>query len=120
MLTRLPTRGRSLLVLAIGLGLAILGGCAHAPDDGPTGDATGRAAATSAGDSADDDVPQAGTSRERFEILSRTLAAHVARGELVGVSSLVARHGEVVHFAAAGQRDREQAKPLTRDTIFRI
>ncbi|MBY0400886.1 beta-lactamase family protein [Myxococcota bacterium] len=61
-----------------------------------------------------------GTSRERFAQLARTLDAHVERGELAGVASLVARGGEVVHFHATGLRDREAGLPLTRDTIFRI
>ena len=136
MLIRLSPNRAFLPAIAVGLGLASFGGCAHPTDGGQAVEQTRHAAAARAGDlpdelpeggtalesgdRADDDVPHAGTSRERFEILSRTLAAHVERGELVGVSSLVARHGEVVHFAAAGQRDREQAKPLTRDTIFRI
>ena len=68
----------------------------------------------------DAELPGTSTGRERFERLERTLAAHVERGELVGVASLVARHGEVVHFAATGLRDRERAAPLRRDTIYRI
>ena len=62
----------------------------------------------------------AGTSSARFDRLTRTLAGHVERGEIVGVSSLVARHGQVVHFAATGLHDREHGSPITRDTIFRI
>ncbi|MBK7951016.1 MAG: beta-lactamase family protein [Deltaproteobacteria bacterium] len=65
-------------------------------------------------------VRDSGTSSERFARLARTLGEHVERGELVGVSSLVARGGEVVHFHATGLRDREAGLPLTRDTIFRI
>ena len=34
--------------------------------------------------------------------------------------TLVARRGQVVHFEAHGQRDREADKPMTRDTLFRI
>ena len=63
---------------------------------------------------------ESGVSPERFERLTRTLARHVEDGRLAGVASLVARDGEVVHFAATGLRDREQNLPLTRDTIFRI
>lgn len=92
---------------------AVLGACATS--HGKDADALGT----------DDDAPAsegivAGTSGARFEQLSRTLDARVERGDLVGVASLVARHGEVVHFDATGLRDREHSKPLTRDTIFRI
>ncbi|MFO0688300.1 MAG: serine hydrolase domain-containing protein [Myxococcota bacterium] len=73
---------------------------------------------------ASSDAPEAvvdsGTSSERFARLARTLDAHVERGELVGVASLVARGGEVVDFHASGLRDREAGLPMTRDTIFRI
>lgn len=108
------------IALASGLALATLVACAHGPDVEEAREQTDRGWPSATGDSADDDLPRAGTSSERFEILSRTLAAHVERGELAGVSSLVARHGEVVHFSAAGLRDQERALPLTRDTIFRI
>ncbi len=94
------------LVLAL-LPFAFASGCRHASP-------------ASEGDANDVESVDAGTSYERFERLERTLAAHVERGELAGVASLVARHGEVVHFAATGLRDRERSAPLTRDTIFRI
>lgn len=100
--------------------LAALVGCSHsAPHDGPTA-AAELASNERSSDGTDVDDVGAGTSSARFERLTRTLASHVERGELVGVSSLVARHGEVVHFAATGLSDREHTKPLTRDTIFRI
>lgn len=40
--------------------------------------------------------------------------------ELAGVSTLVARHGKVVHLDAYGKRDLEAGKPVDKDTIFRI
>ncbi len=95
-----------LLILAL---LFATSGCTHGTRAGPAADA-----------GQDAEVAGAGTSGERFARLERTLAAHVERGELVGVASLVARHGEVVHFAATGLRDRERSAPLRRDTIFRI
>jgi CubicO group peptidase (beta-lactamase class C family) len=107
---RLPLFVLIFLLLA---SLVASAGCSHA-SGGDAGGDSGAEAGTDAG------TPGAGTSSERFDRLERTLAAHVERGELVGVSSLVARHGEVVHFAAAGLRDRERSAPLERDTIFRI
>ncbi len=96
------------LVLAL-LPIALASGCRHASH-------------ASGVDDRGNDVESvdAGMSLERFERLEHTLAAHVERGELAGVASLVARDGEVVHFAATGLRDRERGAPLTRDTIFRI
>ncbi len=40
--------------------------------------------------------------------------------QLAGVTTLVARHGKVVHFDAYGQRDLTAAAPMGKDTIFRI
>jgi CubicO group peptidase (beta-lactamase class C family) len=106
-------RIRTCALLVACLLAAGLGACAAS--HGEDADSLGTDDATTGSDGI-----LAGTSRARFEQLSRTLDAHVERGDLVGVASLVARHGEVVHFDATGLRDREQAKPLTRDTIFRI
>jgi CubicO group peptidase (beta-lactamase class C family) len=41
-------------------------------------------------------------------------------GRYPGVVSLIARHDEVVHFQAVGQRDAERGRPMEPDTIFRI
>lgn len=107
---RIESRVCPLLALALALlSIAFASGCRHAPH-----------ASGGDGDGNDVEALDAGTSRERFARLEHTLAAHVERGELAGVASLVARHGEVVHFAATGLRDRERGAPLTRDTIYRI
>jgi CubicO group peptidase (beta-lactamase class C family) len=39
---------------------------------------------------------------------------------VAGVVTLVARRGKVVHFSALGERDVENAAPMTHDAIFRI
>jgi CubicO group peptidase (beta-lactamase class C family) len=44
----------------------------------------------------------------------------VDEARLAGVSTLIARHGKVVHLDAYGVQDLESKKPVTRDTIFRI
>jgi CubicO group peptidase (beta-lactamase class C family) len=41
-------------------------------------------------------------------------------GKIAGCQVLVARHGEVAHFSSLGQRDRERAKPVADDTIWRL
>ncbi|HEY9273531.1 serine hydrolase domain-containing protein [Achromobacter sp.] len=39
---------------------------------------------------------------------------------LVGAVVLVARDGELIHQQAAGHADRESARPMTLDTVFRL
>ena len=48
------------------------------------------------------------------------LADLISRGELAGASTLVARHGKVVHRKVQGLKDRASGEPLADDTIFRI
>jgi CubicO group peptidase (beta-lactamase class C family) len=48
------------------------------------------------------------------------MRALVDEAQLAGVTTLVARHGKVVHFDAYGVRDLETRAPVTPDTIFRI
>ncbi len=45
---------------------------------------------------------------------------HIDSGEVAGISTLIARRGEIVHTAQVGMRDREAGLPMTADTIFRI
>ena len=45
---------------------------------------------------------------------------YVDSGEIAGISTLVARRGQIVHTAQVGHRDREAGLPMTADTIFRI
>ena len=44
----------------------------------------------------------------------------IERGELVGVVVLVARRGRIVLHEALGWRDKEQALPMERNTLFRM
>jgi CubicO group peptidase (beta-lactamase class C family) len=44
----------------------------------------------------------------------------VDQKKLAGVTTLVARHGKVVHFDVYGRRDAESGAPIAKDTIFRI
>ena len=39
---------------------------------------------------------------------------------LVGAVVLVARDGDLIHAQASGWADRESARPMTVDTIFRL
>ncbi|MGZ6017370.1 MAG: serine hydrolase domain-containing protein, partial [Phenylobacterium sp.] len=52
--------------------------------------------------------------------LNATLHGLVDDQKLAGVTTLVARHGKVVHFDAYGKRDLDSGAPMQKDTIFRI
>jgi CubicO group peptidase (beta-lactamase class C family) len=45
---------------------------------------------------------------------------YIDEKKIAGIVSLIARHGEVVHFEKAGMADIESAKPMQLDSIFRI
>jgi CubicO group peptidase (beta-lactamase class C family) len=44
----------------------------------------------------------------------------VAQGDLAGTATLVWRRGDVVHASAVGVRDLDDARPVARDTVFRV
>ena len=48
------------------------------------------------------------------------MKALVDQGRLAGVVTMVARHGKVVEFEAAGKRDIASGTPMQKDSIFRI
>ena len=77
----------------------------------------------SAGMRADDPLasPESvGFSSAGIKAFQDAMRALVDEGKLAGVTSLVARHGKVVHFDAYGVKNLETKAPLTKDTIFRI
>lgn len=61
-----------------------------------------------------------GMNGRRLDRIGASLQHYVDRGEVRGMSTLVARRGEVVHTAQIGQRDAEAGVAMTDDTIFRI
>ena len=61
-----------------------------------------------------------GFSTAGIKAFQDAMRALVDEGKLAGVTSLVARHGKVVHFDAYGVKNLETKAPLTKDTIFRI
>ena len=62
----------------------------------------------------------AGFSSERLQMLDTAMHEVVDRGALSGIVTLVARHGQVVHFDVYGKQDIAAGTPLRADTIFRI
>lgn len=69
--------------------------------------------------SSSNDIVQ-GMSISRLEQVDKVMTRYINAKKLVGTLSLVSRNGEIVHFAAHGQRDREAGLAMTKDTIFRI
>lgn len=71
------------------------------------------------------DVPLAspesvGFSTPGIEAFRQSFRGLVDHGQLAGVTTLIARHGKVVHFDAYGVKDLDSKAPVTTDTIFRI
>lgn len=61
-----------------------------------------------------------GFSTAGLDALTAEFRGLVDQGKLAGVTTLVARHGKVVHFDAYGEQDAGKDIPLRPDSIFRI
>jgi len=61
-----------------------------------------------------------GFSTAGLDALTAEFRGLVDQGKLAGVTTLVARHGKVVHFDAYGEQDAAKDTPLRPDSIFRI
>jgi len=60
-----------------------------------------------------------GFSSERLERLHALMEQTVARKELPGAVTILARHGKVIDYHAYGLKDVESGAPLPKDAIFR-
>jgi CubicO group peptidase (beta-lactamase class C family) len=75
--------------------------------------------------SAAQDLPTAkpesvGLSPERLERIATTVQRNIDDKRIAGAVTLVVRHGKVAWFKAQGMADREAAKPMPSDAMFRI
>jgi len=61
-----------------------------------------------------------GFSPERLKRVDQTMQRYVDQDKISGILNLVARRGQVVHFAKAGWMDVEARKPMAFDTLFRM
>jgi CubicO group peptidase (beta-lactamase class C family) len=61
-----------------------------------------------------------GVSARRLQRIRPAMQAYVDRGIFAGISTLIARRGQIVHAEQFGWRDREAQAPMTADTIFRL
>lgn len=66
------------------------------------------------------DPAAVGMSGERLARVAPAMQEFVDRGVVRGISTLVARRGQVVHRSLHGHRDAEAGLPMTDDTVFRI
>jgi CubicO group peptidase (beta-lactamase class C family) len=61
-----------------------------------------------------------GMSSERLDRIAPALKRYIDDGQLVGVVSMVARKGEIVHFEEYGVHNKETGQSVAKDSIFRI
>src|ERR1700758_175717 len=61
-----------------------------------------------------------GLSSERLERISRAVQRDIDDKRIAGAVTLVVRHGKVAWFKAQGTLDREAAKPMPNDAMFRL
>jgi CubicO group peptidase (beta-lactamase class C family) len=62
----------------------------------------------------------AGMSSERLAKVDALTHGYVTDGRLPGITTVIARHGQVIHHDVYGWADVESQVPLTADSIFRI
>ncbi len=80
----------------------------------------GSISSSRAGDLPNGDPKAEGLRVETLAKLEPVLAKVVAERKVAGVSTLIARHGKIVHMTTVGLRDVETRKPIERSTLFRI
>ena len=66
------------------------------------------------------DPEAVGLSSARLALIPGAMQRFIDAGLVGGVATIVARHGKIVHAAAAGLMDLATSKPMQLDTIFRI
>ena len=87
----------------------------------PSAAAASRAATPAAGALNPAQSPEAhGFDAQRLAKLDAYMAKAVADGRVAGMSTLLARHGQVVSEKVYGVKSLATGAPLTRDTIFRL
>jgi CubicO group peptidase (beta-lactamase class C family) len=73
-----------------------------------------------AGDIPTGDPRAEGFRPETLDKIKPVLEQVVKERKVSGVSTLLARHGKIVHLATVGKRDVEADRPMERSTLFRI
>lgn len=66
------------------------------------------------------DPAKVGFDSQRLERIKPVMQRYIDDGTFASISTMLARHGEVVHFEQVGYQDQDDKTPLTVDTIYRI
>ena len=99
--------------LALALALALAPTACEAPSPASETGKASRTLATA--------TPEAvGMSSERLVRLHDAMQELVEEGRLAGITTMIARHGQVVDFQTYGYRDMEAGDPMAEGAIFRI
>lgn len=61
-----------------------------------------------------------GFSSERLDRIAPVMQSYIDQGKLAGTLTLVAKDGKIAYLNAQGMQDKESAKPMSEDAIFRI
>ena len=61
-----------------------------------------------------------GFSAVQLELLDDHFSRYLEEGKLAGLTTLVSRKGQIVHFETYGMQNIEAAQAMQPDTIFRI
>jgi CubicO group peptidase (beta-lactamase class C family) len=61
-----------------------------------------------------------GFSSERLDKINEFVRRDIDDGKLVGVVTMVARHGKIVHFESSGTYGLDNDRPISKDALFRI
>ncbi len=61
-----------------------------------------------------------GLSGEVLDHVDSAMQSYIDDGKLSGITTMVARHGKIVHFKSFGKQDIAANKPMKSDTIVRI
>lgn len=63
---------------------------------------------------------EVGMSAERLERLTQAMQNEINEVNTPGITTMIARHGKIVHFETYGYQDIENQIPIDKNTIFRI
>ena len=63
---------------------------------------------------------EVGFASQRLARIKTKMQRYVDEQKLAGISTLITRRGNVVHFEQVGMADVEAGTPMAADTIFRI
>lgn len=66
------------------------------------------------------DPEAVGMSSARLAQIGPMIDGYIARGEIAGAVTLVARRGRIVHHEAHGYLDLESRRPMPKDALFRL